>query len=171
MGEAQRCVREGWGGGWTTGAPCLPNPHPLCPWSEGSPPPPSPSRPCQDRMASTPRGALPRLWEAMGGPRPPPSPAWEASGLPGGLLPASQLQAPALPPASRANKPSCGRPHSPGPGAGAHLSEAQHLRPAVSSGPPDPHTAQNVFSSQPSSPRLPSGPAALNSHGCTDFSR
>ena len=41
----------------------------------------------------------------------------------------------------------------------------------VSSGSLNTHTSQNIFSSQPSSPCLPSGPAALDSHGCRDFSR
>lgn len=146
-----------------------PQPPPLCPWS-GQPPPPSPLRPTiQDLVASTPRGAPSHdCGEAM---RQPLSPAWGRQSPGRASPPYIAAQAPALPPASRANKPSCGRPHSPGPGAGAHLSEAQHLRPAVSSGPAGPTPPRTSFPSQPSSPRLPSGPAALNSHGCTDFSR
>ena len=161
---------KAWGGGGLDSWSALPPlPPPSLPLEQGQPPSTQPLPPLSGSHGFHARGVLPRVWEAMGGPgllpAPPGRPRVSRQGVSrhcsSKLLPSLRFQ----------GKPSCGRPHSPGLRAGAHPSEAQHLRPAVSSGPPDTHTAQNVFSSQPSSPRLLSGPAALDSHGCTDFSR
>ena len=98
-------MRLGVAGGLDNWSALPPRPPPSLPLEQGQPPSTQPLLPLSGSHGFHAQGALPRLWEAMGGPQPPPSPAREARGLPGGLLPASQLQAPAVPPASRANPP------------------------------------------------------------------
>ena len=156
-------------GAWKAGAPCLPDPHPSAPRARAAPLHPAPPTPVRILCLPCP-GGPPMTAGGYGG-----TPATLLPTLPGRgavsqegfshhrsseLLPSLQLPGQAL----------LGPPALPRP-RGWSSSFRSSASEGVSSGSLNTHTSQNIFSSQPSSPCLPSGPAALDSHGCRDFSR
>lgn len=104
-GTAQACQGR-LGGPGKLEHPASPTPTPSAPRGRAAPLHPAPPTPCQDPVASTPRGPSHDWGRVWGDPGHfPPSPAREGSSLPGELLPASQLRASAVPSTSRANPP------------------------------------------------------------------
>ena len=87
----------GWWGAGQLERPASPTPTLSAPRARAAPLHSAPPAPV--RIPWLPRpGGPPTSVGGDGGTRPPPSPAWEATGLPAGCLPALQLQAPAVPP-------------------------------------------------------------------------